>query len=356
MYTLFSHPVTVFLTSFIFFASWIQKMSQKVVFLGMGGTIAGRASRPGDNVGYKAGQVGVADLLQCIPALQDILGKRTFASEQVAQLDSKDMDHATWLALALRLEHYLIRDDVAGIVVTHGTDTLEETAYFLSRVLPAALQSAKPVVLTCAMRPATSTAPDGPQNVSDATSVVCSGQARGVMVVHGGEVHAAARVQKVHPYRLNAFDSGESGPLGFVEEGQVRLLRDWPAPHDDMLTLPEPVSLATRKWPRVEIVISHAGASGAMVRSLLSGPDHVADPVRGLVIAGTGNGTIHKDMMEALRIALRDGVRVVRTSRCAYGQIVCGPNAEPDPIGVASLSPVKARIALMLDLMQSGAA
>lgn len=354
MHTLFSHPVTVFLTSFIFFASWITKMGQKVVFLGMGGTIAGMARHPGDNVGYTAGQVDVADLLLAIPALTGILDGREMVVEQVAQMDSKDMDCNTWLALAQRITYQLQQDDVLGTVVLHGTDTLEETAYFLARTLPGELQGRKPVVLTCAMRPASSSAPDGPQNLSDATAVVCTNSARGLMVVHGGEVHDARRVQKVHPYRLNPFDSGESGALGFVEEGRVRLLHGWPNADADIISLPRAISRESLDWPRVEIVVSHAGASGAMVRSLLSGPDHVADPVRGLVVAGTGNGTIHQGMMEALHTALRDGVRIVRTSRCAYGEVVCGPSHEQESIEVLPLSPVKARIALMLDLVSTG--
>src|SRR4051794_9743617 len=127
---------------------------RRVVVLGTGGTIAGKAASIGDNIGYTAGQVGVADLLGGIEPPAGV----TLVAEQVAQLDSKDMSFEVWQKLAQRCAHWLARPDVAGIVITHGTDTLEETAFFLHSVLAAT----KPVVLTCAMRPATALAPDGP--------------------------------------------------------------------------------------------------------------------------------------------------------------------------------------------------
>ena len=142
-------------------------------------------------------------------------------SEQVAQLDSKDMDFATWRALAGRVARHLARPEVAAIVVTHGTDTLEETAYFLQRVLA----PAKPVVLTAAMRPATSRLADGPQNLADASpSRWPRAGARGVVVVVAGTVHSALDVRKVHPYRLDAFGSGDAGPIARVEEGRAALV------------------------------------------------------------------------------------------------------------------------------------
>ena len=193
---------------------------KRLVILGMGGTIAGRATQAGDNVGYLAGQVSVADLVRAVPLLNDL----ALDVEQVAQLDSKDMDFAAWKALAARVAFHLERPEVAGIVITHGTDTIEETAFFLQSVL----RPAKPVVLTCAMRPATALVPDGPQNVSDAVAVARHEDARGVVVVCAGQVHSADDVTKVHTYRVDAFDSGDAGPLGCVEEGQLRQFRPWP--------------------------------------------------------------------------------------------------------------------------------
>ena len=220
----------------------------------------------------------------------------------------------------------------------------EETAFFLSRVLSNVHLAQKPIVLTCAMRPASSSAPDGPQNVLDAVAVACSVQAHGVLVVCAGTVHAARDVQKIHPYRLNAFDSGDAGPLAYVEEGRVRWLHACPERVVSAAEFPLAV-LAIEPWPRVEIITSYAGATGATVRALCAEP-----AVQGIVVAGTGNGTIHQDLELALCEAQARGLHVVRSTRCAYGSVVVGAAAGAfrDSQG---LPPVKARIALMLELM-----
>ena len=326
----------------------LSKINKTVVVLGTGGTIAGTAAKPGDNIGYTAAQVGVAQLLAAIPALAQL--PCTLLAEQVAQVDSKDMGFAIWQALTARVGHFLAQPEVAGVVITHGTDTLEETAYFLHAVLPAQLVAGKPVVLTCAMRPSTAMAPDGPQNLLDAVAVALADGATGVLAVCAGTVHSAVDVQKVHPYRLDAFNSGDGGPLGFVEENTVRLTRNWPP------ALIHSAQIATiniayiQHWPRVEIVMNHAGASGAMVDALLAqaaaGHD---DPVRGIVVAATGNGTVHHDLQAALLRAQATGIKVVLATRCAEGRVLAvAHNLFPDSQG---LSPVKARIALMLSLL-----
>ena len=337
---------------FFYFDKWVVKMAERLVFLGMGGTIAGIASQPGDNVGYTAAQLGVDALLASVPGLQAALGSRMALAEQVCQIDSKDLQHKDWLALARRIIHYLALPDTQGVVVTHGTDTLEETAYFLYRVLPAALQK-KPIVLTCAMRPASSLAPDGPANLADASHVALTPGAQGVMVVCAGKIHAATQVQKVHPYRVDAFDSGESGPVGVVEEGRVRRLSQWPQP-DAQSVAPDLDALQQRGWPRVELLFNHAGASGAVVRSLLQ--TTTGDPaLAGIVVAGTGNGSLHKELEAALRMAQSQGVRVLRVSRCAYGQIVlAGAGSRSGEWEAYALSAAKARIALMLDIAAAG--
>lgn len=325
-------------------------MAKKVVFLGMGGTIAGTAARAGDNVGYTAAQVGVQQLLASVPGLQAALGGCAAVAEQVRQIDSKDLVLDDWLALHSRLMHYLAMDDVAGVVVTHGTDTLEETAFFLSQTLAGAHLAHKPVVLTCAMRPASSLTPDGPGNMADAAALAAHSGACGVLVVCAGSIHSALHVQKVHPYRTDAFDSGEAGPVGVIEEGQVRLLAGWPTvdARQPALAL---ATLQRQPAPRVELLVSHAGASGAVVQALLQASGGT-DPLRGLVIAGTGNGSIHKDLEAALRQAQLQGIRVVRSSRCAYGQVVgAGMGGRSGDFAAMPLSPVKARIALMLELM-----
>ncbi|SOD27820.1 L-asparaginase [Variovorax sp. YR752] len=313
------------------------EVRRRVVVLGTGGTIAGRAASSGDNIGYTAGQVGVADLLGGIEAPEGV----SLEAEQVAQVDSKDMSFDIWQQLARRCAHWLAQADVAGVVITHGTDTLEETAFFLHSVLA----PSKPVVLTCAMRPATALAPDGPQNVRDAISVAATEGARGVTVVCAGAIHSGIDIQKVHTYRLDAFASGDAGPVGYVEEGEVRRVREWPEGSASQAS--KLFEATTVQWPRVEIVMSHAGASGAVIDALLQSGG--ADPVRGLVLAATGNGTLHH-ALEASALKAQDaGVVVVRATRCANGRIL--PKAGDQLRDAGALTPVKARIALMLELL-----
>jgi L-asparaginase len=304
----------------------------KVVVLGTGGTIAGTSSAATDNVHYQAAQLRVQQLLDAVPALAG----QPLEAEQVAQLDSKDMDFDVWLALAQRIEFHLARDDVAGVVVTHGTDTLEETAYFLQRVLG----PRKPVVLTAAMRPSNAMLRDGPQNLFDAVCLAREGGAFGVMVVLAGAVHSALDVRKVHSYRIDAFGSGDAGVLGWVEEGRLRRLREWPAG--------VPIGLArlprdTSAWPLVEIVTGHAGVTGALVQASID------VGVRGLVVAGPGNGSVHQRLEAALRIAQQGGMLVWRCSRCLEGPVSDEPEL-PFP-SAGTLTPVQARIEMMLSLL-----
>jgi len=325
-----------------------EQKSKKVVVLGTGGTIAGRASCASDNIGYTAAQVGVADLLASVPGLDAVLAGHRLHSEQVAQVDSKDMGFALWQALASRISDHLAQPDVTGVVITHGTDTLEETAYFLHAVLPLALQNSKPVVLTCAMRPATALSPDGPQNLLDAVVVALTPGAQGVVAVCAGVVHSALDVQKNHTYRLDAFGSGDAGVLGYVEEAQLRFIRNWPLALTQYALPAIKIDLSSGHWPRVEVVLSHAGCSGAVVDALLL-PCADRTPLRGIVAAGSGNGSLHQDLECALQRAVQAGIRVVRATRCAQGRVLPVSNsAFADSKG---LSPVKARIALMLELM-----
>ncbi len=315
--------------------------TRRVVVLGTGGTIAGRAASAGDNIGYTAGEVNVTDLLSGIGAPAGV----TLVAEQVAQLDSKDMSFEVWRQLARRCVHWSNVPDVVGIVITHGTDTLEETAFFLHSTL--SVQT--PVVLTCAMRPASALAPDGPQNVRDAISVAATADARGVTVVCAGTVHSAVDVQKVHTYRLDAFASGDAGPIGYVEEGAVRRVRQWPEASTDALT---EVALLGSDWPRVEIITSHAGATGAVIDALVAhGAIDAAGPLRGIVLAATGNGTLHRTIDAAAARAHATGIEIRRATRCVDGRIL--PRSDDKWPDAGGLSPVKARIALMLDLMRA---
>ena len=322
-----------------------------LVVLGTGGTISGRAGRATDHVGYRSGEVAVSDLLAGVTATAadaPALAGVNLEAEQVAQVDSKDMGPAVWRPLLARLAHHLARPEVSGVVVTHGTDTLEETAWLLQSVLA----PTKPVVITCAMRPATALVPDGPQNLLDALCVAATSGAQGVLAVCAGQVHSARHVQKVHTYRLDAFDSGDAGPLGCVEDGQLRRWQPWPEPD-----APPPgvwaACVGEAPWPRVELLVSHAGADGALVRALLAAPAAGQPPVQGLVVAGTGNGTLHHDLAAALEQAQAAGVCVWRATRCAYGRVL--PVAGQTLADSGGLSPVKARLALMCHLMAARA-
>jgi L-asparaginase len=364
-------------------ASFSEIKPQKLAVLGTGGTIAGTARVAADsapevdgNLAYTAAQLGVQALLQALPDRESL--SFDLVAEQVAQRDSKDMDFEDWRVLALRVRHHLQQSDVAGVVITHGTDTLEETAFFLLQVLPAELLQAKPVVITCAMRPATSPEADGPQNLQDALTLAGTPAAQGLMVVCAGQIHAALKVQKVHPYRLNAFDSGDAAILGQLQGGVVT----WTTPMAPMATaaiLPSEASAASEAseaapplaansnlqlddltaatvWPRVEIVMSYAGAAAFLVDALLANPnpsdlkDSQASPLRGIVVAGTGNGSVHHALEAALERAQSAGVRVWRSTRCAYGAVQAVPGKLlPE---VTALAPPKARIALMLAVLQ----
>lgn len=312
------------------------------VVLGMGGTIAGRASQVGDTVGYVAGQVPVSGLIEGLPAVQ---GLRVEA-EQVAQIDSKDMTHQHWLALAQRVLHHLAREEVQSIVITHGTDTAEETAFFLQTLL----RPSKPVVLACAMRPVTALGPDGPQNLNDALCVAQHPDAQGVVLVCAGWVHSALDVAKVHTTDLNAFDSGDAGALGRVMLNQVALFRPWPVSgglqraQAAMKWLQQTVT-----WPRVEWLVSHTDSDGGMLRALLAQRALGTYALDGLVVAGTGNGSLHAGLQSALLEAQVQGVRVIVSSRCAYGQVI--PAKGTGAPEASGLSPVKARVALTLDLL-----
>ncbi len=319
------------------------KKTKKIVVLATGGTIAGTAASPSDHVGYTAAQLHVQDLLNAIPNLQDALQGDTLEAEQVANLDSKDMDHATWQTLAQRCQHWLSQPDVDGVVITHGTDTLEETAWFLQQVLG----TTKPVVMTCAMRPATSLEADGPQNLLDALAVVRDPQAQGVLLACAGSIHGAQHVQKIHPHRLDAFSSGSSGPLGQVTQGLVHWAPDAAhlinpkAPAHHSLALQKPVA----DWPWVAVLFSHAEADARQVKALVDAG------VKGLVVAGTGNGTVHAAWVDALKDAQSQGVVVWLTSRCTEGQLL-GQSFD-FPVAPADLNAFKLRISLMLALMSS---
>ncbi|MBK6853796.1 MAG: asparaginase [Burkholderiales bacterium] len=351
------YPVSVFLSSCAGKASIVCDApaagGRKLVVLGMGGTIAGRADDATDLVAYRAGELGVDQILAgvAVPAGQVV------ETEQVCQIDSKDLGPAHWQRLVAAVTRQLDRADVAAVLITHGTDTLEETAYLLQRVLA----PTKPVVLTAAMRPATALEPDGPRNLADAlvTAAELAGSGRGgVVLTMAGQVFAGTEVSKQHSHHLDAFTAGDAGPLALVEDGRLRLLRTWPArePALGARLVTVPVAL----WPQVEIVLSHSGANGRVVKLLMTAG------VDGIVVAGTGNGTLHTDLEAALLKADRSGVKVLRSTRCAAGGVIeaTGSAAGAEPAGAAAapnverrirsagaLTPVQARVELLLMLL-----
>jgi L-asparaginase len=209
------------------------------------------------------------------------------------------------------------------------------------------------------MRPATSSEADGPRNVCDAVRVALHPEARGVLSVCAGDVHSAQQVQKVHTHALNAFSSGDAGPVAVVQGGQVlfhassvsNLLPNRPiVPVPWTRVATENIAnrlSALQSWPHVEIVLNHAHASGSIVRALLADAANAADPLRGIVVAGTGNGTMSAALQAALQTAQSQGVQVLRASRCAWGGVSATAN---DVFPCTELSAVKARVQMVLQL------
>ena len=320
----------------------MQAQNQKIVVLGTGGTIAGESNSASEGLSYKAAQRGIDVLLQSVAeigqGLPEALRGCQFESEQVAQMDSKDMNFATWYHLAQRCQAWLSQKEVAAVVITHGTDTLEETAYFLSRVVV----NDKPVVLTCAMRPANFKDADGPQNLRDALTVASVAKGAGVCLVAAGEIHHSQHLQKVHPTRLNAFDSGEAGIAGTVANDQVTWRSDFAPvaqPHKlNLSQLPKPDA-----WPWVEVIMNHVQASPKGLDLL------VKAGVQGIVVAGTGNGSVSTDLKEGLVRAQEAGVQIRVASRCNQGPVIVTAS-HIFPV-LDGLSPVKTRVALILDIV-----
>jgi len=309
----------------------------RIAVLATGGTIAGSAADAANTAGYQAGVIGVAQLLAAVPGLDAIA---QIHAEQVASIDSKDMSLALWTTLAQRVNELLASDEIDGVVITHGTDTLEETAYLLHLTV----KSAKPCILTAAMRPATALSADGPLNLLNAVTLAASEAAtgQGVLVAFNNRIHCARDVAKISTYAVDAFQSPEIGALGWVQDGRVEFQRRALRPH----TVDAPFS-ATAQWPQVEIVTSYAGVSRAAVEAL------VAAGVDGFVVAGTGNGSIHAGLQQSLAEAAARGVAVVRASRVGSGHVMHNGAAKDDALGfvsAGSLSPYKARVLLLLAL------
>ncbi|WP_426393627.1 asparaginase [Ralstonia sp. R-29] len=304
-----------------------------IAILATGGTIAGSADDAGSAARYRAGAVPIDQLLAASKlGLERIANVR---AEQVAQIDSKDLTFDVWEKLVARIRHWIDVERVDGVVITHGTDTLEETAMLLHLTQ----QGDTPIVVTAAMRPSTSLSADGPLNLLNAVRLAASpaSRGRGVLVALNQRVHAARDVQKAHTYAVEAFVSPDVGPVGFVLDTQVQFQRVAQRPESaDVLPMP-----SVGQWPWVEVLVSYAQPDARVVDAL------VAAGVKGLVVAATGAGSIHVNLEAALNRASEQGVFVLRSTRTGAGIVP----AQHDVRGWAStgtLNPYKARVLLML--------
>ncbi len=304
-----------------------------VLILGTGGTIAGTASDPGRSWAYRAAQLSVEQLVSAVPELAGI----PLATQQVAQVDSKDMGWATWRALGKALESAMADEAVSAIVITHGTDTLEETACLLH----ALHDGRKPIVLTAAMRPATAPDADGPGNLAQAVRVAQAAAQRGeggVAVALAGRIWSARDVRKAHSHAIDAFDGGGAEPLGE--------LTPWPQPQAGGWQC-----LQATPMPRVEIVTSHADADGWLVDAALAHAQASGQKLDGLIVACTGHGTLHEKLEAALQRARDEGVSVWRSSRVARGGVQ--PRDGDTWPAAGHWTPAQARVRLLLELLSA---
>jgi len=318
-----------------------QQPLPTVVVLATGGTIAGAA---GSDVqaAYKSGQVGVDQLLAAVPQAKKVA---TLRGEQISNIGSQDMNDEVWLKLARRVNELAAMSDVAGIVITHGTDTIEETAYFLNLVV----KSRKPVVLTAAMRPSTALSADGPLNFFNAVAVAANKDAseRGVLVVVNDWIHGASSLTKTSTTAVQTFMSPVRGLIGTVAYGEVEFYRGGVGRN----TVNSEFSLdGVTTLPRVDIIMAYENMDGALIDAA------AAAGAKGLVIAGVGNGNMTESAVKALAAQSKKGIVSVRSSRVLTGRVGRNVELNDDELGfVASLehNPQKARVLLRLALTKT---
>jgi L-asparaginase len=311
-----------------------------IAVLATGGTIAGAATT-NVQAGYTSGQVGVEQLIAAVPEAKKVANLK---GEQVSNIGSQDMNDEVWLKLAARVNALVAMPDVAGVVITHGTDTIEETAYFLNLVV----KSKKPVVLTAAMRPATALSADGPLNFFNAVAVAADKDAagRGVLVVINDWIHGAASLTKTSTTAVQTFLSPQSGLIGTVAYGKTEFFRGPIGKHtaDTEFSLTGVTAL-----PRVDIIMAHENMDGALIDAA------AAAGAKGIVIAGVGNGNLTAPAVKALAAQSQKGIVCVRASRVATGVVGRNVELDDDKLGfVASLdkNPQKARVLLRLALLK----
>lgn len=314
-------------------------MKKNILIIGTGGTIAGTSSSDTDTVGYTSAVLSIENLITEIPSLATIAN---VTGEQFAQIDSCDMTHDIWLRLARRINELLDQPTVDGIVVTHGTDTLEETGFFLNLVI----KSNKPVVMVGAMRPATAISTDGPMNLYNAVVLAASSEAigQGVLVCLNDTINYSRDVTKTNTSLQDTFKSPELGCLGYIHGTTPHFYR-FPARKHTINTEFQLGNLT--ELPRVEIIYSYVDSSSFMIDAALG------DHVKGLVYAGLGNGGMSEHIQTALKACAQQGVTVVRSSRVSSGIVARNGAVDDDAcnfIVADSLNPQKALVLLMLAL------
>jgi L-asparaginase len=315
----------------------------KIKILATGGTIAG-AQTSSTEVGYKSGSFSVDDLIKAVPHLSDLAD---LTGEQVANIGSQTMNHEVWLKLAKRINEVLSSDDTDGVVITHGTDTMEETAYFLSLVV----KSDKPVVLVGSMRPATAISADGPINLYNGVALAGSPEAkdRGPMVVLNDTIHYGREAQKMHTTHMDTFDSPNRGIAGVMNTGKATFYSYITTRHTTKSEFSID-GLTVDNLPLVTIVYSYANLGGLVI-------DAMAEKgVKGIVLAGVGDGNTTDAALAALEKAAKKGVAIVRCSRTGSGLVDRNVEVNDDKLGLIAgmeLSAQKARILLMLGLTKT---
>jgi L-asparaginase len=317
-----------------------EKKLPNITILATGGTIAGAAAT-GTQAAYTSGAVTIDAMLSAVPGIKDLANIK---GEQISNVGSQDMTLDIMLTLAKRINVLLAQKEVDGIVVTHGTDTMEETAFFLNLVV----KSDKPVVMVGSMRPSTAVSADGPLNLFDAVGVAVDPKARGrgVLVVMNDWIHGAHSLTKTSTTAIQTFMSPLRGLVGISSYGKNDFYN---TPVWKHTTASEFDVASITKLPRVDIIFACADMSADLIDA------SVESGAKGIVIAGVGNGNMNKASLEAAARAARKGVVVVRSSRVGTGTVGRNVEVNDDEMNfVASdeLNPQKSRMLLMLALLK----
>ena len=332
---------TVALLATVSLASGADAQNARVRIVATGGTIAGAQAKAGE-YGYKAGAFDVQQLIDAVPNLNKLA---VISGEQVVKIGSQDMNDEVWLKLANRVNAILASPDYDGIVITHGTDTLEETAYFLSLVT----HSDKPIVMVAAMRPATAISADGPGNLYNAVAAAASPMARGrgVLISMNDELDYARNATKTNATRVQTFESVNRGPAALVNTGTI----NWFAPLEKKYGRNSAFSVdGLTSLPRVDILYAYPNMSVDLIDAAVKGG------AKGLVIAGVGAGNMTEPALARLAEAAKSGVVVVRSTRTGSGIIYRNNEIDDDKMNfVASgeLNPGKSRVLLQLALTKT---